>query len=56
MSLTAGTQFTQAETIELSPGANIQDAIDSAANGDIIRLLPGTYQPSALSPLVTHTT
>ena len=52
MSLTAGTQFTQAETIELSPGANIQDAIDSAANGDIIRLLPGTYQPT--SPLNTN--
>jgi parallel beta-helix repeat protein len=36
----------QASIISLKPGQSIQEAIDSASAGDIIEILPGTYNES----------
>lgn len=42
---TASINLAKAETINVAPGTDtIQTAIDSASNGDILQLIPGTYK------------
>jgi nitrous oxidase accessory protein NosD len=41
-------RFAAAAVIDVSPGSSIQSAVNAGADGDTIRIAPGTYQESVL--------